>query len=310
LDKLDCVVEFLDPKHSLTDLFPLGQPGTTSDTDYNKTAVQSDTMDAAGDASGNPSISNVVNNQQGGQVNLHHETDKTGVTDFHRTDAQSASGPPTSANASSVETRGQDRGPVGGVGAVEPSVGAQPDSGANVGSKQQGAEQPLDEPSGEQVDAIKGQKEKHEDAQQDDGQLTEPPARDPNDHSGEPLGTVDHGASGQGQSQEKDNEQEGPSEEKGTGEKWVKSTGVAADGGDFDATKPGAGKEAESKYLQLLFVDLYTNRSSGLLEQAGVHRTQPGLQEAGGDAADPLDPSSKPSIGEKIKEKLHIGHKD
>lgn len=33
----------------------------------------------------------------------------------------------------------------------------------------------------------------------------------------------------------------------GTGEKWVKTSGLAADGGDFDATKPGAGREADRK---------------------------------------------------------------
>lgn len=37
----------------------------------------------------------------------------------------------------------------------------------------------------------------------------------------------------------------------GTGEQWVKSTGVAAEGGDFDATKPGAGKEANRKSTYL-----------------------------------------------------------
>jgi hypothetical protein len=31
----------------------------------------------------------------------------------------------------------------------------------------------------------------------------------------------------------------------GTGEKYIKSTGFAADGGDFDATRPGAGREAD-----------------------------------------------------------------
>ena len=31
----------------------------------------------------------------------------------------------------------------------------------------------------------------------------------------------------------------------GTGEKYVKSSGLAADGGDFDAANPGAGKEAD-----------------------------------------------------------------
>lgn len=36
-------------------------------------------------------------------------------------------------------------------------------------------------------------------------------------------------------------------ESKGTGEQYVKTTGLAADGGDFDATKPGAGREADRK---------------------------------------------------------------
>lgn len=40
-----------------------------------------------------------------------------------------------------------------------------------------------------------------------------------------------------------------PSKSEGTGEQYVKSTGLAADGGDFDATKPGAGKEADREYF-------------------------------------------------------------
>lgn len=39
--------------------------------------------------------------------------------------------------------------------------------------------------------------------------------------------------------------------EEGTGEKLVKATGLAADGGDFDATKPGAGREADRKFRSL-----------------------------------------------------------
>ncbi|KFY77116.1 hypothetical protein V498_09410, partial [Pseudogymnoascus sp. VKM F-4517 (FW-2822)] len=31
----------------------------------------------------------------------------------------------------------------------------------------------------------------------------------------------------------------------GTGEQWVKSSGMKADGGDFDASAPGAGREAD-----------------------------------------------------------------
>lgn len=37
-------------------------------------------------------------------------------------------------------------------------------------------------------------------------------------------------------------------EEKGTGEKYIKSTGLQADGGDFDATRAGAGREADREF--------------------------------------------------------------
>ena len=46
-----------------------------------------------------------------------------------------------------------------------------------------------------------------------------------------------------------DNNSGDDNEEKpGTGELHVKSSGFAADGGDFDATKPGAGREADRKF--------------------------------------------------------------
>lgn len=41
----------------------------------------------------------------------------------------------------------------------------------------------------------------------------------------------------------------GSSHEKGTGEKYIKSTGLQADGGDFDATRAGAGREADRKFI-------------------------------------------------------------
>lgn len=44
--------------------------------------------------------------------------------------------------------------------------------------------------------------------------------------------------------------EEGPgakSKGEGTGEKYIKSSGLAAEGGNFDATKPGAGREADRK---------------------------------------------------------------
>ncbi|RPA98109.1 hypothetical protein L873DRAFT_1836019 [Choiromyces venosus 120613-1] len=52
-----------------------------------------------------------------------------------------------------------------------------------------------------------------------------------------------------------DNESHG----EGTGEKYERSTGLAADGGDFDASRPGAGREADR-----------------LLEEKGIHRTAGG----------------------------------
>jgi len=91
------------------------------------------------------------------------------------------------------------------------------------------------------------------------------------------------------------------SKAEGTGEQWVKTSGLAADGGDFDATKPGAGREADR-----------------LMDQKGIHVEK---KTPGGDADDssktsgkdskasPASPSDtkkdKPSLGDRIKAKLH-----
>ncbi|KAI1505521.1 hypothetical protein F5X99DRAFT_368346 [Biscogniauxia marginata] len=76
----------------------------------------------------------------------------------------------------------------------------------------------------------------------------------------------------------------------GTGEQYVKSCGLKADGGDFDATKPGAGREAER-----------------LMDQKGIH---PGGADDKGKSDDSVDskgsdPKEKKSLGKKIKDKLH-----
>lgn len=42
------------------------------------------------------------------------------------------------------------------------------------------------------------------------------------------------------------------SQGEGTGEKWVRSSGMKAEGGDFDATAPGAGREANREYFAFL----------------------------------------------------------
>lgn len=74
---------------------------------------------------------------------------------------------------------------------------------------------------------------------------------------------------------------------KGTGEEYVKASGLAADGGDFDATKPGAGREADR-----------------LLEQKGVHR-EDAAGPGGHSGSSHGDQKDKPSLGERIKAKFH-----
>jgi len=74
--------------------------------------------------------------------------------------------------------------------------------------------------------------------------------------------------------------------EEGTGELYVKSSGLEADGGDFDAAAPGAGREADR-----------------LLEEKGVHvdHHEGGKKES----ADVASPKEKVSLKDKIKAKLH-----
>ncbi|KAG6042004.1 hypothetical protein E4U41_007100 [Claviceps citrina] len=81
---------------------------------------------------------------------------------------------------------------------------------------------------------------------------------------------------------------------KGTGELYIKTSGLAADGGDFDASKPGAGREADR-----------------LMEEKGIdraeaHHLKPSKPEAvpsGGGAKNERD---KPSIKERVRDKLHL----
>ncbi|KAI0526630.1 hypothetical protein F5B22DRAFT_641772 [Xylaria bambusicola] len=72
----------------------------------------------------------------------------------------------------------------------------------------------------------------------------------------------------------------------GTGEQYVKSSGLQADGGDFDATNPGAGREADR-----------------LMEEKGIHNS---ADSSSGPADNNDSPTSgKKSLGQKIKDKLH-----
>ncbi|KAK1769052.1 putative glycine-rich cell wall structural protein 1 protein [Phialemonium atrogriseum] len=127
-------------------------------------------------------------------------------------------------------------------------------------------------------------------------------ARERGGDAGRAGGNAGGGALGGGEAKDEGaGGEDGPQKEshgEGTGEKYVKSTGLRADGGDFDAANPGAGKEAER-----------------LLDQKGVHR-DPGPKTAGSDAGDSKDTHAKDAhsggkdrkLGEKLKTKLHMGH--
>ncbi|MCJ1259146.1 hypothetical protein MMC24_006981 [Lignoscripta atroalba] len=239
-------------------------------------------------------------NTSGGEPRPLHDTDKTGVMQGQTNDPKFSDEVQTSTNDSSVADRGQDRGPTGGFGAVEPSVGADPSSGQQQRQKQQGGDRPLEEPSGEEASAISKEKQMTENAQAggegsadgSHGPGSGAVKHDQEDHSGAPLGTVPHG--GSEEERKPHPGQEGGEKSRGTGEQWVKSSGLAADGGDFDATKPGAGREADR-----------------LLEQKGIHRTDaPGGGVTGDDSSTvSLDSSGKPSMGQKLMDKLHMGKK-
>ncbi|KAJ1337486.1 hypothetical protein MN608_00338 [Microdochium nivale] len=105
------------------------------------------------------------------------------------------------------------------------------------------------------------------------------PPRDPNDTSEAPKSDAER------------------QEDKGDGTLYVKSSGLRADGGDFDATKPGAGREADR-----------------LMEAKGMHPNADAKEIAKEDASSsPADEhhhaeaetKEKKKLSQRIKEKLH-----
>lgn len=73
----------------------------------------------------------------------------------------------------------------------------------------------------------------------------------------------------------------------GTSEEYVKTTGFVADGGDFDATNPGAGKEADR-----------------LVEEKG-HAVGASSDATASSPTEKKHGRNKPSLGERIKAKFH-----
>ena len=139
----------------------------------------------------------------------------------------------TSAIEDPVNTEGTREPKTSATSAAGPDVGAAaPESGAREQQKQQGADRPGEEPQAEGADAIVSKKEDAENAMSKDTSDEPKPLEGPGETKGgdkENLGST--------------------SKEPGTGTQYVKSSGLAAEGGDFDATKPGAGKEADREFL-------------------------------------------------------------
>jgi len=228
----------------------------SADTEPETTATSSTTTDAPGNTSST------------GPIRSEHDTDKTGVTSAHQPSSGVSSDKPTSSNDNS------------GPGAA-PSVGADPSSGAQTETKQQGAERPHDEPDHEENQAIKETKAEAEEAQSADTSGPGPQSLEEKAKDGGAPGASSSGGDDDGPQKESHGE--------GTGEQYVKSSGMKADGGDFDASNPGAGREADR-----------------LLETKGIHHTLPGEgPPQGADDETTTGKSGKPSLGEKIKAKLH-----
>jgi hypothetical protein len=184
--------------------------------------------------------------------------------------------------------------------AIKGEATGDPTSGQQSTPKQQGADRPSEEPKKDDIQSKMPHTDEEREKMMESGDFP----HDPNDHSGEPI----HMHGGEEVPPKNDTQTEGKKDRsasvahegggphggnKGTGEQYVKSSGIHAEGGDFDAKNPGAGAEA--------------NR---LLEEHGIHKEKDTRFDDDGapvkPAADAED-TTKVSKIQKIKEKLHIG---
>ncbi|OHW89937.1 hypothetical protein CSPAE12_11447 [Colletotrichum incanum] len=103
----------------------------------------------------------------------------------------------------------------------------------------------------------------------------------------------------------KEDDPKAVSRSEGTGEKYIKTSGLAVDGGDFDATKPGAGREADrlldekdpahaaAKAAAKSSSDKTSDKSTDKTSEDRTHSPNAGTEK------------EKESLKDKIKAKLH-----
>ncbi|KDN69789.1 hypothetical protein CSUB01_07644 [Colletotrichum sublineola] len=87
----------------------------------------------------------------------------------------------------------------------------------------------------------------------------------------------------------------------GTGEKYIKTSGLAADGGDFDATKPGAGREAD----RLLDEKDPAHAAAKSAAKSSSDKTSDKTSEVRTHSPNSGTEKEKESLKDKIKAKLH-----
>ncbi|CAG8981170.1 hypothetical protein HYALB_00013582 [Hymenoscyphus albidus] len=213
-----------------------------------------------------------------------HETDKAGVTSAHQ---------PTSATSTTKPTSSND---TAGTGPT-PSVSAAPapthdTSASHPSNIEQGSLNPKDTLSSTQKDAIKDTKRDIETSAKHTGGA-------PEYHTGNGKYTEEEGTPGGMPDTIKKSLKAHESQGEGTGEKYVKSSGMNAEGGDFDAANPGAGREADrllaEKGVHHEPAVKKTTENSQTLKDTHTSKESSGSGEKG-----------KVSLGEKIKDKLHI----
>jgi len=202
------------------------------------------------------------------------------------TSSKDFNNPPTSGTDTSAENRPGPSDATSGPETGDPKSAQQPTH------KQQGADKPGEEPS----DSPSGIKMPHSDKEREELMQKGEFPHDPNDHSGEPMKMHDGAEAGKKQRSDSVAQEGGAphGSSKGTGTEYVKSSGLAADGGDFDVTKPGAGMEA-----------------TRLMEEKGIHKTGDNHgAPAATDEVDSKDAAAGPKVSkiDKIKEKLHLKH--
>jgi hypothetical protein len=150
---------------------------------------------------------------------------------------QPVSGGLAAGNKPTISNDTSSEGPV-------PSIGTDTASAPQETQKHQGADRRTEKPTTEEKGAVEESKTKAENVQAKKPKAKEPEligsGKMPGQVGSECLQRESHG--------------------EGTGEKWIKSSGMKSDGGNFDASQAGAGKEADRKlsFITLVFPSIIT----------------------------------------------------